>query len=68
MTAIKRTVLMCDGPIGRVGSCKSRFLGDFSETPASVRKRAKAVGWESWTTSQDMFRVWVDECPKHGGG
>ena len=65
MTAFKRTILICDGPRGFTSSCKSRFMGILSENPAAVRKRAKSDGWDSWTTSQDMFRVWVDRCPKH---
>ena len=65
MTAFKRTILICDGQKRGMGSCKARFLGDLTENPASVRKRAKGLGWASWTTSSDMFRVWVDYCPNH---
>jgi len=62
MTIWKRPVLTCDAQ-----SCHSIFLGGLGEASAAARKSAKAAGWESWTTSQDMFRVWVDYCPRHRG-
>lgn len=61
MTIRKRPVVTCDGLHG----CRARFLGDFGETSSAARKRAKARGWASYTTSADMFRVWVDLCPRH---
>lgn len=61
MTIFKRPVIACDSH----NRCRARFLGDLGESPASARKRAKARGWASYTTSMDMFRVWVDLCPRH---
>lgn len=63
MTLHKRPVIVCDMP-----RCRSRFLGELIESSGGARKRAKADGWSSWTTSADMFRVWVDHCPKHTKG
>jgi hypothetical protein len=60
MSALKRTILVCDVP-----GCRSRFLGDLREAAAPVRRRAKVTGWDSYTTSSDMFRIWIDHCPKH---
>lgn len=60
MTAAKRTVLLCDAP-----RCRARFLGELRAPLAVVRLAAKRRGWESWTTSEDMFRVSRDHCPEH---
>ncbi|MDJ0323192.1 hypothetical protein QMG61_05370 [Cryobacterium sp. PH31-AA6] len=63
MSLWKRPVITCD-----TKPCNARFLGELGEASGVARKRAKAKGWYSFTTSSDMFRVWVDYCPKHGSG
>lgn len=66
MTALKRPVLLCDHvPALPGGECTTRYVGRLGEHPAETRKRAKAKGWDTFTTSADMNRIRVDYCPKH---
>lgn len=70
MSATKVIVLRCDGadvPEGKSSDrivaemvrCRATFVGDEAEPAATVRKRAKQVGWSR------RDGAW-DYCPEHG--